>query len=222
MRCKGIGLAAGLLLSAVLSNESRARSIIQYDYLAYSRGLPAGEAEVRVVRDGPQYSIHGEAEATGLFRLFSAWESSFQVAGHVGTKMPVLTSYQHVESNRSRIKEVKVVDGITHYVRNGEARESVEAAAAIDVFSLIFVHGRCDQSFRAHSGRMGFDIVLEHSDLTDARETCVYSVLDDEGEQFDAIVSLAEFKGLRAPVELDFEGYELGKFRLQDVEVHGE
>ena len=222
MHGKGIGLAAGLLLVAVISDQGVARTVIEYDYLAYSGAMSAGTTGIRVIREGDSYEIRGEAEATGLFKLFSGWHSEFRVVGHVSSSGLVMTDYEHTEANRSRTKAVRVVDGLTHYVRNGEAREPVEAAAPIDVFSLIFIHGRCDEAFRAHSGRMGFDIVLASRELQGDAETCVYSVVDDEGTAFRASVSLEDRGGVRAPVELDFAGYALGVFRLQDVRTYEE
>ena len=219
------GLAFALLyilLATAISGPLAADEVTQYDYLAYSGGLEAGAANVRVRRDGEHYEIHGEAEATGLFKLFSGWRSWFRVSGHAASGRPVTEIYEHFESNRSRTKEVKVVDGVTEYVRNGEVRAPAESAAPVDVFSLIFVHSECDEGFRAHSGRIGYDISRVSREVRDTFETCIYSVLDDEGTRFRATVSLDETNGVRAPVELDFSGYQLGRFRLQDVQTYEE
>ncbi|MCY4323661.1 MAG: DUF3108 domain-containing protein [Gammaproteobacteria bacterium] len=215
-------LKVALLFIVAFSSPLQARDVIEYDYVAYSRGIAAGTAEVRVIREGEHYEIHGEAEATGLFKLFSDWRSWFQVSGHASSSLPISIVYEHFESNRSRSKEIKVMDGVTQYVRNGEARAPTEAAALIDVFSLIFVYGQCDKAFRAHSGRMGYDIVRDSREATAFSETCIYSVLDDEGTRFRAMVALDEVNGVRAPVELDFSGYQLGRFRLQDVQTYEE
>ncbi len=212
-----IRLLAGLLLIAAVSSSLQAREVTQLDYLADARGLSAGTVQVRVIREGERYEIHGEAEATGVFELLSAWRSWFRVSGRTTSGLPVAHFYEHFESNRSRTKTVKVIDGVTEYARNGEARAATQATALIDVFSLIFVHGQCDEAFRAHSGRMGYDIVRTSRKVTESRETCVYSVLDDEDVRFNAIILIENVSGVRAPVELDFSGYQLGRFRLQDV-----
>ncbi len=216
---RGIVIA---LFAAAISSPLAAAEVTHYDYLAYSSGVAAGNANIRVRRDGEHYEIHGQAQATGLFKLFSGWRSWFRVSGRAVPGMLVTEVYEHFESNRSRIKEVKVVDGITEYVRNGEVRAPTESAAAVDVFSLIFVHGECDEGFRTHSGRMGYDALRVSKEVTKSSETCVYSVLDDEGARFRATISLDEMNGVRAPVELDFSGYQLGRFRLQDLQVYDE
>lgn len=214
-------MALLLSFAALFVGQPSASETIEYGYVAQSRGILAGIATVRVRREQDHYEIHGEAKATGLFKLFSNWRSWFRVAGQMESDMPLLTAYEHMESNRSRVKEVKVVDGTVHYVRNGEQRAPADAPAAIDVFSLIFVYGKCDETFRAHSGRMGFEISLTEREMDTERETCLYSVTDDEGKRFTAKVVLGEFKGFHAPTELDFEGYELGRFLLQDVKTYG-
>ena len=206
-----------LLLGLSLSGMIESRDVTQYDYLAYSRGLSAGVAVVRVTRDQYQYEIHGEAEAKGLIGWLSRWKSRFEVFGRLESGEPVMETYEHMESNRSRVKEVAVEQGMIRYVRNGDVRAPREAVAPVDVFSLMFVGGECKDSLRAHSGLMGYDLRLVTRNLEEGVEKCIYSAVDDEGDRFEAEVWVETLDGLRVPTRLDIEGYALGVFVLDQA-----
>ena len=206
-----------ILLGVSVSGLIESRDVTQYDYLAYSRGLSAGVAVVRVTRDQDQYEIHGEAEAKGLIGWLSRWESRFEVVGRLEAGEPVMESYEHMEANRSRVKEVEVDQGMIRYVRNGEVRAPREAVAPVDVFSLMFVGGECKDSLRAHSGLMGYDLRLVTRSLEDEVEKCIYSAVDDEGDHFEAEVWVETVEGMRVPARLDIEGYALGVFVLDQA-----
>lgn len=202
------------VLGLSMSGHIESREVIQYDYLAYSRGLSAGTASIRVIRDEERYEIHGEAEAKGLIGWLSRWRSRFEVVGRLHAGQAVMESYAHTEANRSRTKQVEVAEGRIRYVRSGEVRVPRDAVAGVDVFSLLFVQGECRASFRAHSGLMGYDLTLVTRDVEDEVEKCLYSALDDEGDRFEAEVWVSRIEGMRVPTRLDIEGYALGVFEL--------
>lgn len=193
------------------------RDVTQYDYLAYSRGLSAGVAVVRVTRDEDRYEIRGEAEARGLIGWLSRWRSRFEVTGRLQTGEPVMESYKHMEANRSRVKEVEVEQGMIRYMRNGEVRPPRDASAPVDVFSLMFVGGECRDVLRAHSGLMGYDLKLVKRGLEDGVEKCTYAVVDDDGDRFEAEVWVETVEGTRVTTRLDIEGYTLGVFELDEA-----
>ncbi len=205
------------LLGLSVPGLTEARDVIQYDYLAYSRGLSAGVAVVRVARDQHRYEIHGEAEAKGLVGWLSRWRSRFEVVGRLEAGKPVVESYRHMEANRSRVKEVKVEHGKIHYVRNGEVRARRDAVAPVDVFSFMFIGGECKQTFRAHSGLMGYDLRLAERGVEGEVEKCIYSAVDDEEDSFQAEVWVETVEGARVPTRLDIEGYALGVFELDQA-----
>ncbi len=206
-----------ILLGVSMPGLIESRDVTEYDYLAYSRGLSAGVAVVRVTRGEDRYEIHGEAEAKGLIGWLSRWSSRFEVVGRLQAGEPVMESYKHVEANRSRVKEVEVEQGMIRYVRNGEERAPREAVAPVDVFTLMFLGGECNDSLRAHSGLMGYDLRLATRNLEDGVEKCTYSAVDDEGDRFEAEVWVESLEGVRVPTRLDIEGYALGVFVLDQA-----
>lgn len=207
------------LLGLSVAGPTEARDVTQYDYLAYSGGLSAGVAVVRVTRDQDAFEIHGEAEASGFLGWLSRWRSRFEVVGRLEAGELVVESYKHMEANRSRVKEVEVEHGTIRYVRNGELRAPRDAVAPVDVFSLMFVGGECKQTFRAHSGLMGYDLRLAERGIEGEVEKCIYSAVDDEGDRFEAEVWVETVEGARVPTRLDIEGYALGVFELDQALV---
>lgn len=211
------GYLLTLLLGVSVPGLVESREVSEYEYLAYSRGLSAGVAVVRVVRDEERYEIHGTAEAKGFIGWLSRWQSQFGVVGRLQAGQPVMEFYEHTEANRSRVKQVEVEQGMIRYVRNGELRAAREAVAPVDVFSLMFVAGECKERLRAHSGLMGYDFRLVERAVEDETEKCIYSAVDDEGDQFEAKVWVESVEGMRVPTRLDIEGYALGVFELDQA-----
>ncbi len=206
-----------LLFSSAVPALAEARSTIQYEYQVYSRGLLAGNAVVQVTLDGDRYEIRGDAEATGLFKLISRWRTWLSVVGRSEAGQPVTERYEHVESKRSRVKEVKVADGVVLYVKDGEERAPSEAVAPVDLFSLMFVSGECEEELRAHTGRMGFDLRLVNWDVDRYGERCDYSIMDDDEDHYDAQVWIEEVNGVRALNRIRIDGYVRGTFQLDKV-----
>lgn len=205
------------LLICLVPSAGASTSITTYEYLVYTRGIGAGTAQVQVRRDGNRYQISGDAEATGVIGFFSRWNSWFSVIGRTESGMPLVETYAHVESNRSRVKEVRIADGMVSYVRNGEAREPTEIPAMVDLFSLIFVLAECQEAVRAFTGRIGFDAQLVNLEVDEQGERCDYSVVDDEDDRYDAQVWIKTVNGVRALSRLKIEGYARGDFRIKNV-----
>ena len=211
LMCFALCAALGLPLAA------HSASTTTYDYKVYAGGLVAGTAEIQVTRNEDRYEIQGEAQATGIFKLISRWRTWLMVVGRTVAGQPVVETYEHVESKRTRVKEVKVADGVVLYVRDGEVREPTDAVAPVDLFSLIFVSGECEETLRAHTGRMGFDLRLVNWDLDRYGERCDYSIVDDDADNYDAQVWIKEVDGIRAPSRIKIDGYVRGTFQLEKV-----
>lgn len=195
----------------------QASSTTTYEYLVYTRGMLAGTAEVQVKRTQDRYEIRGDAEATGFMAFLSRWSAWFSVAGRTESGMPLVQTYEHVDSNRRRVKEVRIADGMVSYVRSGEAREPMEIPAKVDLFSLIFVLGECREAVRAFTGRIGFDARLVEANVDEQGERCDYAVVDDEDDRYEAGVWIKRVNGVRVLSRLKIEGYARGDFRIKDV-----